>query len=98
MAVENNEIISFNDKNISLDEKINRILLKLQEKKETHKNLATIWEKYILIKKEKVVEALKKAEIFLNKVNEILENDVSEKTLAFLYVMSMSNIDISNLM
>lgn len=80
----------------NLNEILDTTLVKLNKKKEKYKNLATIWEKYILIKKDKLIKSIEKANDFLERIDTILEEDVSEKTLAFLYIMSASNVSLNN--
>lgn len=88
-----NETSNLND---NLNDILDSTLVKLNIKKEKYKNLATIWEKYILIKKDKLIKSIEKANDFLERIDTILEEDVSEKTLAFLYIMSASNLSLNN--
>ena len=92
--IDNNLNVTSNT--INLNEILDSTIIKLNLKKEKYKNLATIWEKYILIRKEKLIKSIEKANSFLEKVDSILEEDVSEKTLAFLYLMSASNVSLNN--
>ena len=88
-----NETSNLND---NLNDILDSTLVKLNIKKGKYKNLATIWEKYILIKKEKLIKSIEKANDFLERIDTILEEDVSEKTLAFLYIMSATNVSLNN--
>ena len=85
-----------NNLNDNLNDILDSTLVKLNIKKGKYKNLATIWEKYILIKKEKLIKSIEKANDFLERIDTILEEDISEKTLAFLYIMSATNVSLNN--
>ena len=84
----NNSTNNFN--NISIDELLNDVKVLLSQSRENYPVLSNVWEKYINIKIKNLIDTLYKAKNYAENVDSTLKNDISKKTLAFLYIMNNS--------
>ena len=72
-----------------MDSLFNETLDKLKDKKDTHPNLAYLWEKQIEFKKQKLIESLNKCNTVLNMLNNI--TDLTPINIITLYVLLNTN-------
>ena len=73
---------------MSLDE-LDSIITQLEERKSIQPNISTIWLNYLLIKKQKLEEAILDTKTILNYLN-TTENDLSFETIMFLWTYMSS--------
>jgi len=74
---------------MSLNE-LDTLMNKLDERKSTHPNLASVWLNYLTIKKEKLEEAISDANKMLEICNRV-ENDMTHESIYILWCL-MRNI------
>ena len=79
----------------NIDEKYNFILEQLKKTGENYPQITDLWNKYLQLKKENFLDVLNKAEYFINNCDTLLENDISPKTIAILYLFFNNHLNVA---
>ena len=79
----------------NIDEKYNFILEQLKKTGENYPQITDLWKKYLQLKKENFLDVLNKAEYFINNCDTLLENDISPKTIAILYLFFNNHLNVA---
>ena len=79
----------------NIDEKYNFILEQLKKSGENYPQITDLWKKYLQLKKDNFLDVLNKAQYFINNCDTLLENDISSKTIAILYLFFNNNLNVA---
>ena len=79
----------------NIDEKYNIILEQLKKSGENYPQITDLWKKYLQLKKDNFLDVLNKAQYFINNCDTLLENDISSKTIAILYLFFNNNLNVA---
>ena len=72
----------------AMQEKINSIMVRLNDSGENYPHLTKLWKRYIKMKIDFLNNSLYEAELFLNKIENESLNDMEPKTCALLYLIN----------
>lgn len=77
----------------SIDDKINSILVRLNDSGENYPHLSKLWKRYIELKVEFLEKSLHEAEIFLSKIKQNNRMcDIDPKSCALLYLLNKQTL------
>lgn len=80
-----------NNDTICIDQKINSILLRLNQSGENYPNVSKLWKHYIKLRIELLEKSLQETEIFLSEYENIIGKDIPIRSLVLLYALQLNN-------
>lgn len=80
-----------NTDTICVDQKINSILLRLNQSGENYPNVSKLWKHYIKLRIELLEKSLQEAEIFLSEYENTIGKDIPVRSLILLYALQLNN-------